>query len=248
MESPERPEKFCVIVFSGLILSEEIKMSTYAIGDIHGCAKSLRHLVEWVSLGAEDTLVTLGDYIDRGSNSRGVIKYLRDISEQLNLVALKGNHELIMEGAMHSNKILNWWKNVGGLETLKSYGAKNANLLPRSHRKFVYDSLPFYETDTHIFVHGGVNPDEKIEEHSVDDLCWLRVYTAEAHFSGKIVVCGHTPQRNGLPLNLGHTICIDTWACNKGWLTCLDVETGRYWQVKEKGKKGKIKRREGSLW
>lgn len=224
------------------------EMSTFAIGDIHGCAKSLRHLVEWVSPGPADTLVTLGDYVDRGPNSRGVIKYLREISRELKLVALKGNHELIMEGAMNSKKICKWWKNVGGRETLKSYGLVKPKLIPRSHRKFIRDTLPFYQTDTHIFVHGGVNPDENLGNQNLDDLCWLRVYTAEAHISGKVVICGHTPQRNGRPLNLGHTICIDTWACNKGWLTCLDAETGRYWQVKEKGKKGKIKRRQGSLY
>lgn len=222
-------------------------MSTYAIGDIHGCAKSLRHLVEWVSPGPDDTLITLGDYIDRGSNSRGVIKYLRELATEKNLITLKGNHELIMEGALRSNKIFDWWKNVGGLETLKSYGAKTVKAIPRSHRKFVRDGLPFHETGTHIFVHGGVHPCQSIADHSIDDLCWLRVYTAQPHYSGKIVVCGHTPQRDGRPLDLGHTICIDTWACNKGWLTCLEVETGRYWQVKEKGKKGKMKRREGSL-
>ncbi len=222
-------------------------MSHYAIGDIHGCAEALRHLVEWVDPSAEDTVVALGDYIDRGPDSRGVISYLQDLADGINLVALKGNHELILEEAIGSEVGLDWWKGVGGLETLASYGVKLPDLISRSHLEFIRDCLPYYETENHLFVHGGVKAKKKISKHRLDELCWLRVHTARAHCSGKSVICGHTPQRDGLPLDLGHTVCIDTWACNKGWLTCLEVETGHYWQVKITQKKGKLKRREGFL-
>ncbi|MGE9268279.1 MAG: metallophosphoesterase family protein [Verrucomicrobiales bacterium] len=223
-------------------------MSTYAIGDIHGCAKAFRQLVDWIAPGPDDTLVTLGDYIDRGPNSRGVVKFLRDLRERTRLIPLKGNHELILEEAILSSEKADWWKRVGGRETLDSYGVKSPGKIPWSHLKFLARCAPFHETATHVFVHGGVLPNVRVDEHTLDELAWLRVYDAEAHQSGKIVICGHTPQRDGRPLDLGHTICLDTWAYKKGWLTCLEVESGKYWQVKEKGKKGGVKRRQGALW
>ena len=218
-------------------------MSTYVIGDIHGCAKSLRRMLEMISPGEGDTLITLGDYVDRGPNSRGVIKTLLEVKKTTNLIALKGNHELIMEEAAESQIGMEWWMQVGGRETLQSYGKKKPSGIPDEHWEFVRGGLPYYKTKKFIYVHGGVKPQLPMKSHVIDDLCWLRVHTAKPHFTGRTVICGHTPQRDGFPLNLGHTICIDTWVFHKkGWLTCLNPKTGKYLQTNERGKK-----RRGSL-
>ena len=87
-----------------------------------------------------------------------------------------------------------------------------------------------------------------MEEQDFDELSWRRFPNAKAHKSGRLVVCGHTIQRGGVPVDKGHTICIDTAACRGGWLTCLDAKSRRYWQANEKGKtrQGVLKKRKGA--
>jgi serine/threonine protein phosphatase 1 len=190
-----------------------------AIGDIHGCLNSLKTLLTIVAPTAEDTVIMLGDYVDRGSDSNGVIDYLINWPWEAKLVLLKGNHEIIMSEATFSAEHLTYWCSVGGLETIASYDAKFANI-PKSHWEFIEKGQASFETKKVIYVHGGV----------------------------ALVVCGHTVQRKGIPTDAGHTICIDTAACRGGWLTCLEAKTRRYWQANEKGRarKGVLKERKGS--
>lgn len=217
---------------------------TLAIGDVHGCLKSLKTLLAEVKPIAGDTIVMLGDYVDRGPDSRGVIEYLLDWPWDAEVIFLKGNHEIIMEEATFSPDHLTYWGNVGGLETLASYDAKLRNV-PESHWEFIYNTLPYYESKKVIYVHGGVAPKRAMAKQDAVELTWRRFPDAKKHFSGKLVVCGHTIQRGGVPIDKGHTICIDTAACRGGWLTCLEAKTGRYWQANEKKetRKGALKRR-----
>jgi len=191
--------------------------------------------LELVKPEARDRVIMLGDYIDRGPDSQGVIDYLINWPWKAKLTLLKGNHELIMADSSLSEEHFSYWCDVGGLETLLSYSAR-VDQIPVSHWEFILGGKPFHETKSIIFVHGGVDPKVPMDEQDFDELSWRRFSNAKAHQSGKLVVCGHTIQRGGEPVDKGHTICIDTAACRGGWLTCLDAKKRRYWQANEKGK------------
>ena len=206
-----------------------------AIGDVHGCLTALDTLLEFVQLQPEDTLIFLGDYVDRGPNSRGVIERLIELSARDKTIFLRGNHDLWLENAREDrNWFLSWFdKNVGGLETIHSYG--NFSDVPLVHWQFLDNLVEYYETETEIFVHGAVDADEELFDQHQQVLLWERINNQAPHFSGKRVICGHTSQSNGLPLDISHAVCIDTFCCGGGWLSALDVTTDRVWQANEDG-------------
>ncbi len=109
--------------------------------------------------------------------------------------------------------------------------------IPAAHWQFLEnDCRSYYETETHFFVHANVYSNYPLADQPDNMLYWEHLDNwSVPHESGKIMICGHTPQRTGIPLNLGHAICIDTHAYAGGWLTCLDVAAGRYWQANEQG-------------
>ncbi len=213
-----------------------------AIGDVHGCLESLKNLLAMVSPASGDTVIMLGDYVDRGPDSKGVIDYLLEWPWEAEPIFLKGNHEIIMEEASFSAEHLQYWCQVGGLETMASYDAKFLNI-PKAHWEFIARTRPFYETEEVIYVHGGVVAKKAMRKQDPVELAWRRFPDAKKHLSGKLVVCGHTVQRGGKPSDKGHTVCIDTAACRGGWLTCFEAKSRRYWQANEKGKtrKGVLK-------
>ena len=211
-------------------------MRTLAIGDIHGCLNALETLVDFVGLQESDLVITLGDYVDRGSDSKGVIDYLIELKKKYNVIHLKGNHEELMELACETRMDRLMWTNVGGLSTMLSYDVTNPSDIPREHWEFFDTCKMYYETDTHIYVHGGLEPEIPLEDQPDEALLWLRIEELQPHMSGKTIICGHTPQHDYRPLDIGYAICIDSHAFADGWLTCLEVETGRYWQADEEGK------------
>ena len=215
-----------------------------AIGDVHGCLKSLKKLLKSVDPQPEDTVIMLGDYVDRGPDSKGVIEYLLNWKWKASLVCLKGNHELIMEHAVHSKLHGEHWREVGGQATLDSYGGDLENV-PEAHWDFIERARYFHETDEFIFVHGGLNPNRPLLDQDQEEMCWLRFRDAKPHQSGKLMICGHTVQKKGWPADKGFGVCIDTAACRGGFLTCLDAERGRFWQVSESGefRTGKLPRK-----
>ncbi len=206
-----------------------------AIGDIHGCRVALETMINLVAPTPEDTVITLGDYVDRGPDSKGVIDYLLEFRKTHHLVHLKGNHECQMLDALTGNANYEFFVTpmVGGLETIASYGGKFGSI-PQEHWDFIESAGIVYESETHFFVHAGAEPQTPIMQQKAKVAHWKRFYEAEPHVSGKIMVCGHTIQGD-LPANLGHSICLDTCAYGGGWLTALDVETGKYWQTNEAG-------------
>ena len=207
-----------------------------AIGDIHGCAAALAALLAAVQPASDDVMVTLGDYVDRGPDSKGVIELLLALGTRCRHVALRGNHELMMLDAMRSDAWLSSWLNAGGKATLASYG-ESFDDLPSDHLDFLTNTLqPFYECDTHFFVHANARAGQPLEEQSDAARYWQKFRDPEAHMSGKIMVCGHTPQASGVPIRNDHAICIDTKVyADDGWLTCLDVASGKIWQANESG-------------
>lgn len=211
-----------------------------AIGDIHGCATALAALLAVLDLRAEDTVITLGDYVDRGENSRGVVERLLCLHESCRHVPLLGNHELMVVQARESRDFERLWLQFGGGETVNSYAPRRRHGrlddIPTSHWQFFLQTCKdWYETDHHLFVHAGVDPKRPLPDTSPDRLFWDRLTDRGRHYSGKTVVCGHTEQRGGVPLDLGHTVCIDTYAHGGGWLTALDVNSRHYWQATDWG-------------
>ena len=214
-----------------------LAMRTLAIGDIHGCLASLKAVLRVAGLSRGDTVVTLGDYVDRGPDSRGVIDFLIELRERVNVVTLMGNHEILMLNARDSREDFKRWKGsgIGGDATLRSYGGEDCRVVPREHWQFIEEALPFHEEQSHFFVHANAAPDVELKDQDPFMLFWEKFRRVPPHRNGKVMVCGHTAQKSGVPANLGHAVCIDTWACGGQWLTALDTGSGEYWQCNEEG-------------
>jgi serine/threonine protein phosphatase 1 len=215
-------------------------MRTLAIGDIHGCHTALTALLEQVQPQPTDRVIFLGDYVDRGPASRAVIESLIDLSNACSTVFLRGNHEDMMLDARKEIGNLRLWQGCGGAETLLSYGAANGQnwieAIPAAHWKFLERTQSYFESEEHIFVHGCVDPELAMEEQSDWLMYWENFERIQPHRSGKRIICGHTPQRAGQINNVGFAACVDTGAVYGGWLSCLEANSGEYWQANEKAK------------
>ncbi len=209
---------------------------TLAIGDIHGCIDALKTLWDTIQPQAHDLVIFVGDYVDRGPDSKGVIDFILEKRKQYNIISLIGNHEekfcLARYGASEIDTWLAYW---GGKETLDSYGG-SIDDVPENHWEFLRTCHPSYETDTHIFVHANLEHDVPVAKQLPFTIIHKKFGTPLPHQSGKTMICGHTAQQSYIPENLGHAICIDTDPGRGGWLTCLHVETGKYWQANVGGK------------
>ena len=150
------------------------------------------------------------------------------------MVTLKGNHEALLQAACHSRMDRLTWTNAGGLSTLLSYEVNHPVNIPQDHWDFINQCELYHETEDYIYVHGGLEPDVDLEDQSEDEMLWIRFRDLQPHKSEKTIVCGHTPQRDHIVKDIGHAICVDTHVFAKtGWLTCLEVETGRFWQTNQ---------------
>jgi serine/threonine protein phosphatase 1 len=214
-------------------------MRILAIGDIHGCLLALNALLELVKPQSEDQVILLGDYVDRGPDSFGVIDRLITLQTTHRLITLRGNHDQMMLDARHGDDAEVNWLHHGGDQTLASYSvlgdAGKLVDVPDHHWQFLEETriLP-YETATHFFVHANVVPHLPLDGQTELILLWEKLIDPEPHVSGKIMICGHTAQKRGGPLNLGHAVCIDTFVYGDGWLTCLDVTAGQVWQANQR--------------
>ena len=205
-------------------------MRTLAIGDIHGCLAPLQHLWRAVDPQPNDKVVFIGDYVDRGPDSKGVVDFCLGLPQNLDVTFLSGNHEekFFLANIDHT-ELAHWLDAWGGGATLESYGGFEG--VPEEHWRFLREAKPYFETDTHIFVHANLEPNLPLEEQLPFTLIHKKFGTPAPHMSGKRMICGHTAQKSHVPLDLGHAVCIDTDPGRGGWLTCLDVETDRYWQA-----------------
>jgi serine/threonine protein phosphatase 1 len=218
---------------------------TIAIGDIHGCLTAFATLIDAVEPGPGVTLVTLGDHIDRGPDSSGVVDRLIALAGRCQLIPLMGDHEELLVDALSDITARRRWLSCGGAETLRSYGWSPAgprrplaDWIPEQHRKFLVGCRPYHETRSHLFVHAGFLPELPMDKQPGQALRWrvTDATTATPHHSGKVAVVGHTPQLAGGVLDLGFLVCIDTNCARGGWLTALDTNTGRIWQANQEGR------------
>ena len=206
-------------------------MRRFAIGDVHGCMKSLRTLIEEIAPEPDDELIFLGDYVDRGPDSRDVLSQMLDLRERCRLIALRGNHEIMMLGVLAGLDPTHWLAS-GGLATLSSYGGA-IEKIPAEHVDFLRGLLPFHETDQEIFIHACYEANVPIGEQTDEYAYWMHLgpYWPTPHQSGKRVFVGHTPQPSGEILDIGYLVCLDTYCFGRRYLTAMNLDTRELIQV-----------------
>lgn len=219
------------------------------IGDLHGYYEPLAELLEKIKVEEEDLVIFIGDYIDRGPESKLVVDKLMELKFLYkNIIFLKGNHEDMLLGSMGFTAVvqdLNTWLYNGGARTLKSYGVRIdeiGNLIrtwnptehgrlmreyfPEGHLDFFLDLGLYVETQNYFFCHAGISPKSTIGEgkRNTFDLLWMRdhIYAENPPWE-KTVVCGHTPLSDVLITE--KLICIDTGLYYYGRLSAIDVLT-----------------------
>jgi len=209
----------------------------YAIGDIHGCRDHLERLLDQVKPDlSRHRLVFIGDYVDRGPDSRGVIDYILNLQKTFppeNIICLMGNHERMfldyLRGVEERFFLIN-----GGANTLASYRDIDwlawPRRLPPAHDQFLHGLQLFYATEAYIFVHGGLRPGVPLAVQEEEDLLWIRdeFILAAADF-GKRVIFGHTPFPK--PLVQPNKIGIDTGAVYGNRLTCVKLPDEKFFWV-----------------
>jgi serine/threonine protein phosphatase 1 len=207
-------------------------MRQFAIGDIHGCAKALRSLIESIDPQPDDMLVFLGDYIDRGPNSRDVVEQIIAVRNRCRVVALRGNHEIMLLGVACGGLDDSVWLSNGGKATVTSYGGCLSKI-PPDHLAFFQDLVPYYESSDAIFVHAGYAHDLTMPEQDEATTYWNHLPSPipPPHKSGKRVFLGHTPQASGSVLDAGHVVCLDTYCFGGGFLTAYDIGTNEVIQT-----------------
>lgn len=219
-------------------------MRTIAIGDVHGCLSALQDLLELVSPQPEDTVVFLGDYVDRGPDSRGVIDEILELRRRTNVVTLLGNHDATMIAAADDARQWHFWMNMGGEQTFENYGNDWRNI-PESHLEFLENLKRFWITPTHFFVHANYGIERPLREQPDWLLIWEHItglFPPRPHPSGRIAILGHTAQKKGEILDGGHYMVIDTGCVKGGWLTAYCIETDEAWQTTDFGEQRYLER------
>lgn len=216
----------------------------FAVGDIHGCADDLKVMLDFLrqeqSLGAQDLLVFLGDYIDRGPKSREVIEQVLAVQRELpKTVVLKGNHEdMLLDYLGFGGESGEVYLENGGAEFLKSYGlhpfATRADILaalPAEHVEFFKRLELGVLLAEFLFVHAGIHPSRALDEQSPHDLMWVRGdFTHATHSVGKTVVFGHTPFEDVM-LHLPYKIGVDTGLVFGNRLSVVELVHGQLFQL-----------------
>ena len=218
--------------------NREFMPRTIAIGDIHGCLDALNALLDAIQPTRDDTIITVGDYVDRGPDSNGVLERLLQLEQTTNLIPLMGNHEEMLIAVLERQIEPYSWLNHGGVETMDSYGfSGDLACVPKSHRDFLKRMGDFYENETHFIVHANYDPALPLAEQPSDLLRWVKISNVlpGPHISGKRAVVGHTHDRQGEIFEVPHLVCIDTYCYGGKWLTALDLETGKVWQANPDG-------------
>ncbi|MCO8121177.1 serine/threonine protein phosphatase [Stieleria sp. TO1_6] len=215
-------------------------MRRFVIGDIHGCAKALRTLLESIDPQRDDELVFLGDYVDRGPDSRGVIDQLIELQQRCRVVALRGNHEIMLYGVAYGGLDAAMWLGAGGNATVTSYGG-SLDKIPADHKQFLLSLRTHYETAESIFVHACYDAYRAMDDQSDEIRYWTHLGPIPPpHCSGKRVFVGHTPQPGGTVLDVGHLVCVDTYCFGTGYLTAMNVDSGELVQVDRKGHRRRV--------
>jgi len=211
---------------------------TLIVGDIHGCLDMLKRLVDKIGWDpGADRLIFIGDYIDRGENSKGVIDFIIELKKDSQFVqCLIGNHEQMFLDYLSGSDLNSFIMN-GGLTTLRSYKQAQREagepLIPASHLDYLTSLVTMVELDEYYVVHAGFRPGRPVEEQDLFDMVWIRDEFIYSNYDfGKTVIFGHTPLY--APMVLESKIGIDTGAVYGNRLTCLEVPERRFHSVTPK--------------
>lgn len=231
------------------LMSKERPALLYAIGDVHGCLDELQALEAQIAADAESVkgakwIVCLGDYVDRGADSAGVLDHvMRPAPVGFQRICLKGNHEATMLAAVTTLVGMEDWLSFGGDATLRSYGMADDQIaalleaeedeqiklellsayVPEEHIGFLRELAVSFSVPGYIFVHAGLRPGVPLRGQSEEDMLWIRKeFLNVPHDYGAIVVHGHTPVRQ--PAVLPYRIGIDTACFMTGKLTALRID------------------------
>jgi serine/threonine protein phosphatase 1 len=228
-------------------------LRAYGIGDVHGRLDLLRDLL--ARIGRDDDarppaktfIVLLGDLVDRGPDSRGVIDYLLAHSNgPARMVFIKGNHEELFLRVLEGHEeVVNDWLTYGGYECAESYGVSQGSTLnatpaeiierlraavPESHRKFLAEMADTFRFGDYLFVHAGIRPGVAVDEQTGKDLRWIREgFLDDRTDHGLVVIHGHTIVEG--PEEHPNRIALDTGAYKNGVLTAIGLEGSRRWYV-----------------
>jgi serine/threonine protein phosphatase 1 len=214
----------------------------YAVGDIHGRADLLSEIIARIDDDirrrpiAHTIEVYLGDYVDRGPQSKTVIDLLTVRLVANGAVCLRGNHEAVMEGFLQDPAILEYWLPLGGMQTLASYGIelhenetafslhrRFLDAFPRTHELFMQCLRNQFSCGDFLFVHAGIRPGVPLDDQDPNDLIWIRdEFLDDTRSHKRFIVHGHTPVAH--PEIRSNRINIDTAAWRTGALTCVAIE------------------------
>ncbi|MGM0898305.1 MAG: metallophosphoesterase family protein [Bacillota bacterium] len=218
-----------------------------AISDIHGELELFNELLEKVGYDAsEDQLILLGDYVDRGPDSKGVLERVTELKKQ-GAIVLRGNHDqMMLEAAAGEPGAKGNWSLNGGWSTIQSYDPSSRNMtLPETglfweHVAFMMETDYYYETDDYIFVHAGVQPGVPVQETDPYLLMWIREEFYRGYSGEKTVVFGHTPafmlrgtKDYSAYFGENRIIGIDGGAAYGGQLNCLELPGEKVYFVKK---------------
>ena len=168
----------------------------FAVGDIHGCSRTFKKLLaDKIQLQKEDVVYCIGDYIDRGEDSKGVIDLILKLrNDGYNIYTLRGNHEQMMLDALNDKKALSLWLDNGGKSTLKSFGIKSMNDLPTEYFSFLNETEFYLQKDNYIFAHAGLNFKNENLFEDKEAMLWTRDFFPQQPALGdRLLIHGHTP-------------------------------------------------------
>lgn len=235
---------------SSVGVSQAVGARTFVIGDLHGCPDEpeilLKHLEKEEGLVEEDLVVFLGDYIDRGPNSKAVIDLMLDFRSRFpNTRFLKGNHEdMLLDFLGFGGNLGQAFLYNGGLETIQSYGisvfappTEMVSALPPEHFKFFRELESVLEINDFVCVHAGLNPAQAMTEQTDNDVYWIRdEFLNYPHSYEKTVVFGHTPHQE-IFVHFPFKIGLDTGLVFGNKLSCLELTSGKVFQIRREEKK-----------
>ncbi|WP_438989521.1 metallophosphoesterase [Polaribacter sp.] len=227
-------------------------MRTFAIGDIHGGLQALLQLLNQLEITEEDTLIFMGDYVDGWSESAQVIEFLINLSEKINCIFIKGNHDVWCENWLENNEDVNpSWYLHGGKETIESYHSFSEEA-KKQHLHFFKNLKMYYlDAENRLFLHAGftsmhgVDKETYTHKFCTDRTLWEMALVADKNIdkSSKFypkrvqhyneIYIGHTPTTNYdelEPMNVLNIWNVDTGAAFKGKLTAINIDTKAYFQ------------------
>ena len=205
-------------------------MNQYVMTDLHGCLKTFEHLISRVGFSKNDRLYLLGDLIDRGPDSKGVIDFVWKLkSEGYDIECIRGNHDQLMLNAYHSMESQRNWLFNGGWTTTESFQANTLKDIPIEYFHFIQNMHHFIEVDNFILVHAGLNfhSDQPLEDTQA--MMWIRNWHKDIDYDwlrGGTIVHGHTPIPKEKTLEMMN---------NLGAQRYLNIDTGCVYKGKKKG-------------